>query len=464
MQEFVSNLVGVSERVRQRPPEVRKFYLRKYLSDLLVPPLAVVPSTQSLDKFRYILKLQPCESSVGFFATGSPCYVVCETEQHLNGLDVATFMGKELQEYSEEHIRAAAQPPITDLMLDRPSAEDDGTIEQYMILSSMLDVIVRPYWKADGSAMDGLDERFVTPTARNKGRESILPPMPDTLAPKDDTVTRPKSQICNTFMLRLREFETQKIKATRMRNGSPAGHLLNWNLSGLTALSNVDARQEALIAQIITYYAKAFANAGLPVWMQCSRSVPVSKNAVISDLTANAYSLDSIKQHCDYPGSLAVYFEKAFGGSSDAPQYKIAVDNFVGSMAAYSIICYLLGIRGRNDNTIMLDNVGHIIHNDFSSVFKAAPVSAFHSPINTDAPFSLTPEMVAVMGGRFSPEFAKYATLCGQCLVEARRHFSTVNALLEISSDCSDLAAIKTSLLTEFRARHIPATPDFSGL
>lgn len=467
---FMSALVGISERVRQRPPECRKFYLRKYLSDLVVPPLSYAPWQQSLDSFRYILKTQPCESTVGFFATGSPCYVIMETEKHAQGLDLASFLGKELQEYTDEMIRAPVAPPPTDLMLDRPSAEEDGSVEQPKLLTSLLDVSVRTYWKTDGSGMDGLDERFVTPTPGKKGRESIEPPHPDTMignaahAEINSSGKRSPhstSQICNTFMLRFREFETLENKAARMRNSSPAGHLHNWALSGLTAMSNIDARQEALVSQLITYYQKAFEVAGLPVWMKCSKSVPVGKTASISDFAGSAYSLASIKQHCDYPGSLQVYFEKAFGGTSDAPQHKIALDNFIGSMAAYSVVCYLLGIRGRNEDVVLLDSVGHVIHQDFSSIFKSPSVS---TPLMLhDAYFILSPDMVAVMNGRFSPEFATYASLCGQCMLEARRHLPVVKTLLEIAAETSDLPSLKPPALEEFVKRHIMGTPDFSG-
>lgn len=57
MRAFNSSLVGLSEAVRQRPEPVRKFFLRKYVADLAVPPLAYSPAAMSLDKFRHVLKV-----------------------------------------------------------------------------------------------------------------------------------------------------------------------------------------------------------------------------------------------------------------------------------------------------------------------------------------------------------------------------------------------------------------------
>jgi phosphatidylinositol 4-kinase len=176
---------------------------------------------------------------------------------------------------------------------------------------------------------------------------------------------------------------------------------------------------------------------------------------------SSTHSLASIKAHHTYPGSLAVYFEKAYGGSSDAPQFKRALDNFVGSMAAYSVICYLLGIRGRSDANMFLDPAGHIVHSDFSSVFSAPAVS---TPLfMQDAPFPLSADMVAVMHGRFSPAFATYARLCGACLVEARKHLSVVKTILEIYDAQTIISGAKLLSLGEFESRHIPATPDSAG-
>ena len=229
-------------------------------------------------------------------------------------------------------------------------------------------------------------------------------------------------------MLRVRDFETFETTGVRVRSQSPAGHLSNWRLGGVTAASGVDARQEALVNQLVAYYGKAFEAAGLPVWLPGRRVTPVCKEASVSEIMSSTHSLASIKAHHTYPGSLAVYFEKAYGGSSDAPQFKRALDNFVGSMAAYSVICYLLGIRGRSDANMFLDPAGHIVHSDFSSVFSAPAVS---TPLfMQDAPFPLSADMVAVMHGRFSPAFATYARLCGACLVESRKHLSVVKSLL----------------------------------
>lgn len=65
------------------------------------------------------------------------------------------------------------------------------------------------------------------------------------------------------------------------------------------------------------------------------------------------------------------------------------------SLAAYSLVCYILQIKDRHNQNIMVDQNGHILHIDFGFLLSNQPGKGIKLE---QVPFKLTGEFIEVMG------------------------------------------------------------------
>lgn len=200
---------------------------------------------------------------------------------------------------------------------------------------------------------------------------------------------------------------------------------------GLMSKSNDDLRQEVFIMQMIHYYKSVFAKANIPVFLKTYRILSTSSSTGLIEVLVDSTSIDGLKKADGYPyeeGGMRTYFERTYGGPNSKP-FKAAQRNFMQSLAGYSIISYLLGLKDRHNGNIMIDTRGRIMHIDFGFVMGMAPGNDFSME---RAPFKLTKEYVEVMGGLDSECYKEYERLVVQGFIEARKSSQIALGLVEI--------------------------------
>lgn len=215
-------------------------------------------------------------------------------------------------------------------------------------------------------------------------------------------------------------------KVARVRADSPYGHIPNWNLHSVIIKHGDDCRQEQLAIQLITQFQKIFQKAKLPLYLRPYHILVTSSTSGLIETVPDAMSIDQVKKltNCN---SLHEYFLKVYDGPN-SQNYKIAQRNFVESMAAYSIVCYLLSIKDRHNGNILIDITGHIVHIDYGFMLSNSPGS-----LNWEsAPFKLTDELIAVMDGNGSNVFHYFKALCIRGFMEVRKYSEKITLLVEM--------------------------------
>ena len=126
-------------------------------------------------------------------------------------------------------------------------------------------------------------------------------------------------------------------------------------------------------------------------------------------------------------GNLKSYFILKFGNVNSS-KYKQAVNNFMISLVGYSLLCYVLEIKDRNNGNILVDDEGHIIHIDFGFLLS-------HSPGNLNfekAPFKLTSEFVEILNEFESDLFKSFQDLFWKGFMALRNNVYYIISFIDL--------------------------------
>lgn len=190
-----------------------------------------------------------------------------------------------------------------------------------------------------------------------------------------------------------------------------------------------DCRQDMLALQLISTFRCIFNSVGLDLYVFPYRVTATAPGCGVIDVLPNSISRDMLGREA--VNGLYDYFITTFG-KPESVGFQRARMNFIKSLAAYSVITYLLQFKDRHNGNIMYDNQGHILHIDFGFCFDIAPGGGYFEV----APFKLTTEMIAVLGG--STETQSYKTfqeLCIKAFLVARQYSEEIIHLVTLMLD-----------------------------
>jgi phosphatidylinositol 4-kinase len=259
-----------------------------------------------------------------------------------------------------------------------------------------------------------------------------------------------KTPFMATFRIRKEKPDTGLIEDIEEEPRSGLPDKKNTYETWLSAIFKVgdDCRQDVLALQMIAAFRGIFNTVGLDVWVFPYRVTATAPGCGVIDVLPNSISRDMLGREA--VNRLDDYFVSRYG-NEDSIRFQTARSNFVKSMAAYSVISFLLQFKDRHNGNIMIDDAGHIIHIDFGFCFDIAPGGIKFER----APFKLTAEMIAVMGGSTTSQpYRWFEELTIKAYLAARQHCDHLCHIVELMLD-SGLPCFKPETIKNFRDRFV---------
>ena len=133
------------------------------MTDLVVPPFCYLPLCRSVDTWRYVLRPLPMESHAFNTKARCPALMLFEVEEYIvpgegrtQGADVASFLGLELHDYSDDTIPLATGKNNAPVFFHEVKESSSPVVEcqQSLFASRSNNTNTRPTcWRLEGTGI-----------------------------------------------------------------------------------------------------------------------------------------------------------------------------------------------------------------------------------------------------------------------------------------------------------------------
>jgi phosphatidylinositol kinase/protein kinase (PI-3 family) len=129
---------------------------------------------------------------------------------------------------------------------------------------------------------------------------------------------------------------------TKIKEHSQYKNFETYQIKSFIAKANDDLRQELMTMQLIKKLSDIFKNAEIPLKLRPYEILITSPSSGLIEFLPNTISIDALKKNLPLKCDLNQFFRKFFNNNFEEAQ-----KNFAESLAAYSLVAYLINIRDR---------------------------------------------------------------------------------------------------------------------
>ncbi|CCW67363.1 unnamed protein product [Phytomonas sp. Hart1] len=177
-----------------------------------------------------------------------------------------------------------------------------------------------------------------------------------------------------------------------------------------------DCRQDQLSYQLICLMKRILDTMNVPSFLHPYRVLTTDHECGILEYVPRTMSRNDIGKLVE--SNIAEYFVRTFG-HPESVSFSRARDNFLKSVASYSVVSYILNIKDRHNGNILIDAKGHVVHIDFGFLFDSSP----GGDINFESsPFKLTTEMVQLIGKDVGYKSNLHSSSLAKALIDPDRY------------------------------------------
>ena len=207
----------------------------------------------------------------------------------------------------------------------------------------------------------------------------------------------------------------------KIKSESPYRNFPSHLIKSFIAKADDDLRQESLSMQLIKMMNDIFLKANIPLKLRTYEIIITSRTSGLIEFIPDSISIDGLKRKTNT--DLNTFYRNFFHKN-----FKEAQNNFVESLAGYSLVTYLLNLKDRHNGNIMIDMKGNIIHIDFGFILGISPGNVGFET----APFKMTKEYVNLLDGINSDAYNYFILLLSRGFIELRKYFDCFVKVIEV--------------------------------